>query len=164
MDSIARLTERQKACLRLVGDGYTSKEIGRHLEISPATVDNHVRAALDTLRVENRAEAARLLRSHETGPPPRPRAASPLPRPEEASQPLTSQPDRLVSAVVALPNPANDPDQSPWWRRVVPPLGGTRNELSFEGKSFAILRVAVASMVVLALLTLILSMMLWALR
>lgn len=163
MDSIARLTERQKACLRLVGDGYTSKEIGRHLEISPATVDNHVRAALDTLRVENRAEAARVLRSHEAIGPGRRQPPAPPPR-EAPSQPLTSQPIPLVSPIVALPIPANDPDELPWWRRIVPPLGGTRNELSWEGRSFAILRVAIASMVVLALLTLILSVMLWALR
>jgi FixJ family two-component response regulator len=40
-----RLTLRQKDCLRLVAQGYTSKEIGRELGISYSTVDNHLLAA-----------------------------------------------------------------------------------------------------------------------
>lgn len=67
--AIGRLTERQKACLRLVGQGYTSKEIGRHLGISPATVDNHIRAVLDALQAETRQEAARLLATVEASQP-----------------------------------------------------------------------------------------------
>ncbi len=63
--AIGRLTGRQRDCLRLVRQGYTSKEIGRRLAISPATVDNHVRAALALLQVPGRAEAARMLRQHE---------------------------------------------------------------------------------------------------
>lgn len=57
-----RLTERQRQCLELVADGYTSKEIGRQLQLSPSTIDNHVRAAMTLLNVSARAEASRFFR------------------------------------------------------------------------------------------------------
>ncbi|WP_066793487.1 helix-turn-helix domain-containing protein [Sphingomonas soli] len=145
MDAIDRLTERQKACLRLVGQAYTSKEIGRRLGISPATVDNHVRAALEILQVESRAEAARLLLAREAG------------------QSLTSQPPALADPLrspplLSLP----DPPQHRWWQRLVPPLGGTRNDLSWESKNAAILRIALFGFVVLMLMTLGIAILLWA--
>lgn len=146
MDAIDRLTGRQKDCLRLVGKGYTSKEIGRRLAISPATVDNHVRSALEVLQTPGRAEAARLLSAR------------------EHDQPLTSQPPGLASAA-AKPSPADiGPRRQGWWQRLVPPLGGARNELSREGKSLAIFRVAFAGLIVLFLSTLGLATLLWALR
>ena len=145
-DSIDRLTERQKDCLRLVSEGYISKEIGRLLGISPATVDNHVRAALEVLRAPSRAEAARMLRAHET------------------DQALTSQPAPLAEP---LPIPAVSdvgPSDRSWWSRLVPAPGGARNTLSWEDRNFAILRVALAGLIVLVLATLGLSLLLWALR
>ncbi|APR55009.1 hypothetical protein BRX40_12410 [Sphingomonas koreensis] len=143
---IARLTERQKDCLRLVAQGYTSKEIGRQIGISPATVDNHVRAALDTLRVESRAGAARLL------------AAA------EADQPLTSQSQPLAepptdAAVDAVSGPARR-----WWQSMVPPLGGSRNSLGAEAKFFAIIRIAVLGLSSLMILTIGIAVLLWLLR
>jgi len=141
-----RLSERQKDCLRLVARGYTSKEIGRQIGISPATVDNHVRAALDNLRVESRAEAARILTA------------------AEADQPLTSQPQPLVR----LPSDAAVEDVSGlsrrWWQRIVPPLGGSRNSLGAEAKLFAILRVAVLGFSSLMILTIGIAVLLWMLR
>jgi DNA-binding CsgD family transcriptional regulator len=144
--AIARLTERQKECLRLVARGYTSKEIGRQVGISPATVDNHVRAALDTLQVESRAEAARLLVA------------------AEASQPLTSQLRQLAET---LPDAAVDTASGPtrrWWRGMVPPLGGSRNSLTAEAKFFAIVRVAVLGFSSLMILTIGIAVLLWMLR
>jgi DNA-binding CsgD family transcriptional regulator len=55
-----RLSERQKQCLELVADGYTSKQIARQLNLSPSTVDNHLNAALERLGVDSRALAARI--------------------------------------------------------------------------------------------------------
>lgn len=75
-EAINKLTTRQRDCLRLVLQHMQSKEIGRELGISPMTVDNHFRSAIQTLGVTNRLEAARLLDSYERG---------------EASQRLTSQ-------------------------------------------------------------------------
>jgi DNA-binding CsgD family transcriptional regulator len=67
LDAISRLTDRQRDCLRLVMRHMQSKDIGRELGISPATVDNHFRTAIQTLGVTTRLEAARLLHEHETG-------------------------------------------------------------------------------------------------
>lgn len=146
MDAIDRLTERQKDCLRLVGRGYTSKEIGRQLSISPATVDNHIRSALEVLQAPGRAEAARLLLANEHG------------------QPLTSQPPSLADPAGLPATQHIEPGRRGWWQRLVPPLGGTRNELGWESKSLAIFRVALAGLIVLVLLTLGLAILLWALR
>lgn len=151
-EAIARLTERQKACLRLVGQGYTSKEIGRDLGISYTTVDTHIRAALEILRVDSRAEAARLFLS--------------------ADRDFTSHPQPLSSAPSALaPLPAAAPDAAmadssgrSWFGSLVPPLGGQRNTLNGEGKAYAILRVAVLSLASLIILILAAAVLLWISR
>ena len=145
--SINRLTERQKACLRLVGQGYTSKQIGRQIGISPATVDNHVRDALATLQVDSRAEAARLLLASGT------------------DQPLTSQQQPLAAAVPSGANPsAADSPRRRWRELLVPPLGGERNRLGPEGRLFAIIQVAVLGFASLIILTLGVAAILWLLR
>lgn len=83
-EAIHKLTARQRDCLRLVLHHMQSKEIGRELGISPMTVDNHFRSAIQILGVSNRLEAARLLDAHEHGEP---------------SQRLTSQPRPVVSTL-----------------------------------------------------------------
>jgi len=60
-ERVARLTPGQLDCLRLVGEHLSSKEIAVELEISPHTVDQRVRQALQILQVERRAQAARLV-------------------------------------------------------------------------------------------------------
>lgn len=67
MDSerLARLTEQQRVCLRLVYAHMTSKEIARMLGIEPGSVDQHVKAAMRVLGVGDRRSAARLLAEHE---------------------------------------------------------------------------------------------------
>ena len=45
------LSERERSVLRLVAEGWGSKDIGERLEISPATVDNHRKAVIDRLQV-----------------------------------------------------------------------------------------------------------------
>ncbi|QMW23483.1 response regulator transcription factor [Sandaracinobacteroides saxicola] len=62
---VALLTERQRDCLRLVRANATSKEIARELGISPHTADARLKAAIQTLGVASRREAARLLAEHE---------------------------------------------------------------------------------------------------
>lgn len=59
--AMRQLSARQLACLQLVAQGKTSKEIGRSLALSPSTVDSHVRAALERLGAPDRATAARWL-------------------------------------------------------------------------------------------------------
>jgi DNA-binding CsgD family transcriptional regulator len=59
-NSFERLTERQKACLRLVLTGRSSKHIADVLRISPGTVDQHLKAACKILGQNERGAAARL--------------------------------------------------------------------------------------------------------
>lgn len=144
MDRVDRLTGRQKDCLQLVGEGYTSKQIGRMLGISSATVDNHIRATLEVLQVTSRAEAARML---------------------VASQRLTSQPAHLADTVevAAVSAPAEHRSRS-WLRGLVPPLGGQRNTLNREHKIFATITVAVISLASVIILVLAASVLLWLTR
>ena len=76
-----RLSVRQRQCLDLVGHGFTSKEIGRQLGLSPSTIDNHVRSAMERLDVSDRAAAARAIREQGEEPvTPAPNVDSGLPR------------------------------------------------------------------------------------
>ncbi|AMG75526.1 helix-turn-helix transcriptional regulator [Sphingopyxis granuli] len=53
-----RLTEKQRACLDLLIEHKTSKEIARLLDISKHTVDQRLNAARDTLGARDRNETA----------------------------------------------------------------------------------------------------------
>jgi DNA-binding CsgD family transcriptional regulator len=55
------LNPGQRQCLELVNQHLSSKEIALRLGISPHTVDQRVRQALQILGVEKRGEAARLV-------------------------------------------------------------------------------------------------------
>jgi len=61
---IARLSAGELQCLRLVDEHRSSKEIAAMLGISPHTVDQRIRQALETLGVERRSQAARLVAQH----------------------------------------------------------------------------------------------------
>ena len=58
---VARLSHGQIECLLLVDQHHSSKEIAAQLGISPHTVDQRIRGALEKLGVERRGEAARLV-------------------------------------------------------------------------------------------------------
>src|SRR5574339_391189 len=58
---VARLTQGQIECLLLVDRHYSSKEIAFKLGISPHTVDQRIRGALEKLGVERRGDAARMV-------------------------------------------------------------------------------------------------------
>jgi DNA-binding CsgD family transcriptional regulator len=126
--AIHRLTDRQKDCLRLVAHGYTSKQIGRQLDLSPSTVDNHILAATQLLDAPSRAEAARILASIET------------------RQKIPSQPSALAETNITglLSSPAEQPFLSIFGVRIwsLPPVGGHRNDLDATEKTIRILQVA----------------------
>lgn len=61
---IARLSPGQLDCLMLVDQHLSSKEIAAQLGISPHTVDQRIRQALQILGVERRTQAARLVARH----------------------------------------------------------------------------------------------------
>jgi len=61
--TFASLTPRQRECLDLAAQHWTSKDIGRHLAISPKTVDRHLEDVIRKLGVADRLAAIRLLRA-----------------------------------------------------------------------------------------------------
>ena len=65
-DRIEKLTEAQRVCLRMVLMHLSSKDIARELSISPHTVDQRLRMAIQALGVANRFEAARILARYES--------------------------------------------------------------------------------------------------
>lgn len=64
-EPLARLTEQQRTCLRLVYAHLTSKQIAPMLGIEPGSVDQHIKAAMRILGVADRRTAARMLAEHE---------------------------------------------------------------------------------------------------
>lgn len=61
---VAKLTQGQLDCLLLVDQLLSSKEIATELKISPHTVDQRIRQALQILGVERRNQAARVVAQH----------------------------------------------------------------------------------------------------
>jgi len=128
-----KLTERQKDCLRLVAQGYTSKEIGRQLGISFSTVDNHLLAAVHSLEVSSRAEAARLLSQAEAGT-------------QGLGQQLPRQsPGLAVGALELDQEPEATQGLLAFFAWLLPPLGGRDHDLSASETIFAICRIAFLS-------------------
>ena len=62
---VAKLTRGQLDCLLLVDQHLSSKEIAAELNISPHTVDQRIRLALQALGVERRTQAARIVAHHQ---------------------------------------------------------------------------------------------------
>jgi DNA-binding CsgD family transcriptional regulator len=126
--TIQKLTERQKECLRLVAQGYTSKEIGRALDLSPSTVDNHILTAVQSMSANSRGEAARSLTGVE--------ARQKLPR---EPQPLAESAQTGLFSVSAEA-PAFTAQGRKFWS--LPPVGGQKNELDSAERSLRIVQVA----------------------
>jgi DNA-binding CsgD family transcriptional regulator len=58
--ALAKLSERERTVLRLLGEGKTNKEIARTLFRSPNTIKLHVSAILEKLDMKSRTQAALL--------------------------------------------------------------------------------------------------------
>lgn len=58
------LTEREREVLQHVARGYTYREVGEELHISPKTVENHVRNILDKLHLNRKQELIRYAVEH----------------------------------------------------------------------------------------------------
>lgn len=153
-ETLPALSEGEKQCLRLVAQGFNSKEIARQLRVSEHTVDQRVRTSLRKFGVPSRKEAARLFVSVDQRSPQ-----------SDTYQPLIYQPERLASGLepassLAQPDKPDEETERPTLlRRILafgPPLGGSTNELSIDGRILAMIRAAVLTGVgVVALLLLI---------
>lgn len=140
------LSERQKVCLRLVGQGLTSKEIALETGLTPQTVDTYIKSAMAKLAASNRRDAARALAEHEV--------------PQQSGSP---------SAAVATAPQFLDLDGAAGRKGltrllVPPPIGGRTNDLTGAQRTSAILRVAVTAAVVVAALMLFLAGVLMTFR
>lgn len=60
-DVLEKLSAREAEVLRLIARGHSNKETATALEISPATVDTHIRSIYRKLSINSRAELRRLL-------------------------------------------------------------------------------------------------------
>ncbi|WP_106640275.1 helix-turn-helix domain-containing protein [Allosphingosinicella vermicomposti] len=124
-----KLTQRQKDCLDLVAQGYTAKQIGRHLGLSDSTVNNHINDAKNALQTRDKGEAARLYLELYSDP---------------SRHKLPSQSAGLVHALdVEDEVPATQP--SGWrrvWTWIVPRMGGQENALSTSQTILAVFHVA----------------------
>ena len=61
--TLPRLTSREGEVLALAEEGWSNKEIARRLQISNATVKNHMHSILQKLQVSRRGQATARLRS-----------------------------------------------------------------------------------------------------
>jgi DNA-binding NarL/FixJ family response regulator len=55
-----RLTDRERAVMQLIAEGYTAPEIGEQLAISPKTVDTYKQRINDKLGLTHRADYVKL--------------------------------------------------------------------------------------------------------
>ena len=145
------LTEGQKACLRLVAQHHTSKEIARFLGISPFTVDQRLDAARRKLNAASRKDAAKMFVALEARGISHPfvyEAVMLEPRPIPISQ-------------EGVPGPVGR-----WVRQgltklvsflSIPPIGGERHELSGREIVVHALNIAFFSTLVMAFVVVVLT-------
>jgi DNA-binding CsgD family transcriptional regulator len=141
------LTEGQKACLRLVVQHQTSKEIARTLGISPFTVDQRLDAARRKLNAASRIDAAKIFDAMERN---------------DIYQPFVYETPMLETADDAV-SQNSLPDG---WRRTlakilsfisVPPIGGERHELSSREILVFALNLSFFSTLVMAFVVVVLT-------
>jgi DNA-binding CsgD family transcriptional regulator len=161
---LARLSERQKDCLRLVAAHLTSKQIARELGVSRFTVDQRLDTARRTLGVSSRKEAALLFAQFESAD------GNISERFVYEPNPLASRPD-LAPLLTTEGNtgPSGGSDNHPnahagqranptllsrLSNRLVslsfPPLGGARHDLARSEITLMSLKIAFHSTILLA--------------
>ena len=141
------LTEGQKACLRLVVQHHTSKEIARALGISPFTVDQRLDAARRKLNASSRKDAAKKFAALES---------------QNISQPLVYEAQPLDNNSVeasqrAAPSAAGQRFAKLVSHISVPPVGGERHELSSREILVRGLNVAFFSTLAMAFVVVVLT-------
>jgi DNA-binding CsgD family transcriptional regulator len=141
------LTDGQKACLRLVDDHHTSKEIARKLGISPFTVDQRLDAARRKLSAASRKDAAKIFAAMERG---------------TVSEPFVYEAARLEAAGIGdiSMSPPNRAEQvlGRFSSLIsIPPIGGERHELSKKEILVQSLNIAFFSTLVIAFVVVVLT-------
>jgi DNA-binding CsgD family transcriptional regulator len=113
---VHKLSDRERECLRLVGQGYSNKDIARLLDLSDTRAGKIIHSANQKLGVSRRIDAARILAVHENRgvnvipgmthslPPEAPAMAAAAPQ-DEARQPLSFREERAPFGL--SPDPAD---------------------------------------------------------
>jgi DNA-binding CsgD family transcriptional regulator len=149
---VARLSQGQLDCLRLVDQHLNSKEIAAELHISPHTVDQRIRQALQILGVERRAQAARIVAQY-SGPYQRLIHQSPY----IPAEPQSGHPEAAVGHQIRHADRAGEAggagfltEQRPAsiWPSLQPPFAtrsNPRNEMSVGQRLFWIVAIAIGA-------------------
>jgi DNA-binding CsgD family transcriptional regulator len=140
-DRVARLTEGQRECLRMVYRHMETKEIARILGISPDGVTQRIKGAMRTLEVNRRRDAALILAEAE-GTEPYPPLVYPPRDIATAPEPLTIGPSTEGGRHSGPSIGAMREEQAAYWvaapgrRSALPlPFGRTRpDDLGLAGR------------------------------
>ncbi|MEA3016379.1 MAG: hypothetical protein QOI38_1101 [Sphingomonadales bacterium] len=133
------LSEGQKACLRLVAKGMSSKEIAKALGLTPQTVDTYVKVSMARIGASNRRDAARMLVAAEAS--------------LKSGSPPADLADRDHGSDQLAPT-----GTAGWlgWVRP-PPVGGGFHDLNWSQKTYQALLVALISASVVVALALLIA-------
>jgi DNA-binding CsgD family transcriptional regulator len=149
---VARLTQAQLDCLRLVDQHLSSKDIAAELGISPHTVDQRVRQSLQILGVERRSQAARIVAQY-SGPYQRlihqPPYIPAEPRPGHSEAAVSHQ-IRHADRAGEVGGAGFLTEQRPasFWPSLQPPFAtrsNPRNEMSVGQRLFWIVAIAIGA-------------------
>ncbi|WP_168845853.1 helix-turn-helix transcriptional regulator [Sphingomonas sp. S2M10] len=129
------MKKQQEACLELVAEGMSSKEIAQRLGLSPRSVDAYLTAAIATLQATNRREAARIFIS------------------QKRLQKLPSQSPPLAEPVI-IENVDHGTGLKWLAHAIFPiPMGGRINSLGASEKLFYSARIGLSGIVLLLAIT-----------
>lgn len=142
-----KLSARQYEVLSLVARHLSSKEIGASLGLSYKTIDNHVADLMVKLGVSSRADAARIFLDASKGRERLPSAPQPLDSDEDAEA-QSIRPEETRSG-----EDQARAEHSRWeFSRLfsLPPVGGSRHDLTIAQRMAMMGQVALVSVVGLA--------------
>lgn len=149
-----QISQTQRACLRLVAQNLSSKEIAQTTGLSPQTVDQYLSRAAVALGVSNRREAARRFAELEA------QSGAETFRQSEFKSPPLAEPQESVT--LALPDDQKGaPRTIARFVKWLPPIGGRRHDLDRIGTVYAILKL---SLVTMAAATAIIVCVIWLTR
>jgi DNA-binding CsgD family transcriptional regulator len=151
-ERVARLTEGQLDCLRLVGEHLSSKEIAAELGISPHTVDQRVRQSLHILGVPRRSQAARIVAQYSGGYQRLIHQSPYIPADGESGHPEAAVSNQIRHAdragEVGRPGFITEQRPASFWPSLQPPFAtrsNPRNEMSVGQRLFWIVAIAIGA-------------------
>ena len=140
-DKSSKLSDVQKQCLRLAGEGRSSKEIAPLVGLSHQTVDQYLHRARLALGAENRRDAARMFADFERG--------TAFKQFELKPQAVAPERDPGIFEAQAIEQ------QSSLFTLGLPKVGGPPNDLNLPRRLLAIGRIALFLMIMVMAMVII---------